>query len=83
MGRVMITCPATGRQAFTGIETDPDSVNLIPPINARLKCPHCGRIHTWSMLEAELVLGAEEDGKEIPPEWRSRLAAMRGRQDPR
>jgi len=80
MGRVMITCPATGRQAFTGIETDPDSVNLIPPINSRLNCPHCGRTHRWSMLEAELESGEAQDARELPAEWRSRLAAMRARQ---
>ena len=77
MGRVMITCPATGRQAFTGIETDPASVNLIPPVNTRLICPHCGRTHVWSMLDAEL--DGEPDGvaDELPAEWRSRLTAMR------
>jgi hypothetical protein len=55
MARVMITCPTTGSQAFTGIETDAASVNLIPPINARLICPNCGHVHVWSMLDAEVV----------------------------
>jgi hypothetical protein len=81
MGKVMITCPTTGRQAFTGIETDAGSVNLIPPINTRLKCPQCGRTHVWSMLDAELVVGESErrDADEIPVEWKSRVASIRDR----
>jgi hypothetical protein len=67
MARVMITCPTTGSQAFTGIETDAESVNLIPPINARLICPNCGRIHVWSMLDAEVVPEPPETIEELPP----------------
>jgi len=77
MGRVMITCPTTGRQAFTGVETDPASVNLIPPINTRLTCPHCGGTHVWSMLDAELVDAELDCVDEIPAEWTSRLASIR------
>ena len=77
MGRVMITCPTTGRQAFTGIETDPASVNLIPPVNTRLTCPHCGGTHVWSMLDAELVDAELDCAEDIPAEWTSRLAAIR------
>jgi hypothetical protein len=55
MAMIMIRCPATGHQAFTGIETHPDSVPMIPPISARLTCPRCGQEHIWSILDAELV----------------------------
>jgi hypothetical protein len=57
MGMLMITCPATGKPAFTGIQTDAASLTLIPPINARLACPRCGHTHVWSILDAELVNG--------------------------
>jgi hypothetical protein len=60
MAMVMITCPATNRQVPTGIETDPASIALVPPINARLTCPDCGNVHTWSVLDAELVCEALE-----------------------
>jgi hypothetical protein len=76
MAMLMITCPATGRQAFTGIETDPASVNLIPPINARLLCPRCGRTHVWSILDAELVTEPSPACNDLPAEWRSQLAKI-------
>jgi hypothetical protein len=57
MAMIMIRCPATGQQAFTGIETHADSVSMIPPVNTRLTCPRCGQVHIWSILEAELVPG--------------------------
>jgi hypothetical protein len=77
MARVMITCPTTGAQAFTGIETDPASVNLIPPINTRLLCPNCGRIHVWSMLDAEIV-PEPADGAEGSPSVRAARGSIRG-----
>jgi len=76
MAMVMITCPATGRQAFTGIETDPASVNQIPAINSRLVCPHCGGTHVWSMLDAELVGSEPPDADEFPSTWAKRLARL-------
>ncbi len=66
MALVMITCPATKRQVSTGIETDPASIALLPPINARLNCPACGRVHTWSVLDAELVCEYFETEPENP-----------------
>jgi hypothetical protein len=78
MAMVMIRCPATGHQAFTGIETDASSVNFIPPINTRLKCPRCGDTHVWSILDAELVVGEFECADEVPSEWKSRLAKLGG-----
>ena len=74
MARVMITCPTTGRQAFTGIETDAASINLIPPINARLVCPNRGRTHVWSMLDAEVVPESAE-GVDGTPAWTGRRSA--------
>jgi len=74
----MIRCPATGHQAFTGIETSAASVNMIPPINTRLTCPCCGDTHVWSMLDAELVAGDFESTDDIPVEWRARLTRLKG-----
>jgi hypothetical protein len=76
MPMVMIRCPATGRQVFTGIETSAASVNLIPPINTRLNCPSCGATHIWSMLDAELVVGELEGADDIPAAWKARLAKL-------
>lgn len=76
MVMVMIRCPVTGRPAFTGIETDAGSVNFIPPINARLKCPRCGETHVWSILDAELTTGEVDGLDAVPLAWRSRLARL-------
>lgn len=76
MAMVMIRCPATGHPAFTGIEMDASSVNFVPPINARLKCPRCGETHIWSILDAELVAGQVDGTDEMPPEWTARLAKL-------
>jgi hypothetical protein len=76
MAMVMIRCPAFGVQAFTGIETVPESVNLIPPINARLVCPCCGRTHIWSILDAELVNAHLKEPERLPPELSARLARL-------
>ncbi len=55
MAMLTIKCPKTGQATLTGIETHPSSLPLIPPINTRLACPHCGDMHIWSILDAELV----------------------------
>ena len=73
---VMIPCPAPGQQAFTGIETVPASVNLIPPINARLVCPDCGGTHVWSILEAELVNDDLDELEDLPRPWTARHAKL-------
>jgi hypothetical protein len=77
MARVMITCPRTGRPAFTGIEADPEGVNQIPAINARLLCPCCGRTHTWSILDAELASGEVDGQEELPLAWNAKLKSLR------
>ena len=76
MSMVVIRCPSTGQQVFTGIETSAASVNLIPPINTRLSCPRCGDTHVWSILEAELVVGDLEAADEMPAAQPSRLAKL-------
>jgi hypothetical protein len=78
MSMVVIRCPSTGQQVFTGIETNAASVNLIPPINTRLSCPRCGDTHVWSILDAELVDGdlSSTDDDDMPAEWTSRLAKL-------
>jgi hypothetical protein len=66
MARLMIRCPATGRQVFTGIETHPASIAMLPPINMHLICSLCGGTHVWSMLD--LVCEPVEQPEAPPPE---------------
>jgi hypothetical protein len=58
VGVLLITCPVTGKEFSTGIETDEQSLDLIPDTVARSICPHCGDEHAWSKLDARL----SEDG---------------------
>ena len=58
MGVLLIRCPVTGKEFSTGIETDAQSLELIPDTVAQSLCPHCGNDHAWSKFDAWL----REDG---------------------
>jgi hypothetical protein len=55
MGMVMTTCPATGQQIDTGIETDERSFARFPDFVARVFCPHCAYEHQWTKNNAWVV----------------------------
>lgn len=52
---LMIRCPRTGQEVWTGIETDPDSFRQIPDDLFFSSCPHCGLDHAWWRDEAWLA----------------------------
>jgi hypothetical protein len=54
MPMVMIRCPQTGQEAFTGIETDRVSFRRLPDTGGQLRCPICGRQHIWGKRDARL-----------------------------
>ena len=54
MAMVMISCPNTGRDVPTGIETDPSSFESFGAA-APIHCPACGRHHAWSKTNAWLA----------------------------
>ena len=58
MGVLLIKCLVTGKEFSTGIETDEQSLELIPDTVAQSLCPHCGSDHAWSKFDARL----SEDG---------------------
>ena len=55
MSLLMVRCPRTGQEVWTGIETDPDSFRKIPDDLFYTWCPHCGLDHAWWRDEAWLV----------------------------
>jgi hypothetical protein len=67
MAMVMITCPTTGHLVPTGIETDPASIALIPPVNTHLTCPACDHNHVWSILGAKFDAPPFACTSAIPP----------------
>jgi hypothetical protein len=54
MPMIMIRCPQTGQQVFTGIETDPASFRRLPNTGGHLRCPVCGKQHEWGRRDARL-----------------------------
>ena len=47
MGIVWIKCPATGREAPTGIKTEASSLAEFPNELKNRRCPLCGMRHLW------------------------------------
>lgn len=51
MGTLVTTCPVTGRQIETGIETDQLSMEMTPQFVATVYCPHCSGEHRFSKAD--------------------------------
>ncbi len=66
MGRVMISCPVTGKAVSTGIETDRFTLELARAFNSRSHCRACGGEHRWSNADAWIC--------ESPPFGHARVA---------
>jgi hypothetical protein len=55
MGMVGIVCPNTGKLVPTGIlMSEAEFATAILGSN-ELRCPACGRIHSWSKADARLL----------------------------
>jgi hypothetical protein len=70
MSLLMVRCPRTGQEVWTGIETDPDSFRKIPDDLFYTWCPHCGLDHAWWRDEAWLVYALGGTGAPLQPEQR-------------
>jgi len=55
MSKLMIVCPVTGAEVFTGIEIPSDAIAQIPEIVSRMICPSCNQEHAWSKKDARAV----------------------------
>lgn len=55
MGAIMIRCPATDQLIPVGIDTDKDTFQALPNVEATpVRCPACGGEHSWSKKDAVL-----------------------------
>ncbi len=52
MASVMIACPETRREIYTGIETDEASFAKLPDVLSRTQCSVCGQEHVWTRQDA-------------------------------
>ena len=66
MGLLMIVCPNTGQPISTGIETDEYSLDQVPDVLARTRCPLCGLDHSWWKREAWLADVRGKTGARAP-----------------
>lgn len=55
MGMVSIVCPNTGKVVPTGVLMSETEFARAVFGGNDLRCPACGRIHSWSKAEARLV----------------------------
>lgn len=62
MGTILIRCPTTNELVPVGIDTDKDSFKSLPDVPAKLRCPLCGKDHSWSKADAVL----ETTGRAAP-----------------
>jgi hypothetical protein len=55
MGALLAKCPATGKEFFTDIYTDRESLIGLRAIVTTSICPHCGGEHAWRIEDARYV----------------------------
>jgi hypothetical protein len=51
MSPLFFICPTTSHQVPTGIETDARTLSASWKGTVRVKCAHCGEVHTISVRE--------------------------------
>jgi hypothetical protein len=52
--RVMILCPQTGKEVFTGVELAPAEFESMGISGMEVSCPHCMGTHRWDKSSAFL-----------------------------
>ena len=60
MGMVSIVCPNTGKIVPTGILMSEAEFARSTLDSNDLRCPACGRIHSWSKADAQLETEPEQ-----------------------
>jgi predicted RNA-binding Zn-ribbon protein involved in translation (DUF1610 family) len=55
MAPLSFTCPNTGRQSLTRVETDTASLATAWKKTLRIECPHCGEVHRVAVREAYIA----------------------------
>ncbi len=57
MARVLIECPVTRHQVWTGMEMDQPEFDSATISGESFRCPACGQTHTWEKYDAALERG--------------------------
>ena len=54
MSALVFTCPYTGRDIVSGINTDIESLSHVQQLPVSLFCPNCGKVHRLSAKDGRL-----------------------------
>ena len=62
MSALVFTCPNTGRDIVSGINTDLESLSHVQQLPVSLFCPTCGKVHRLAARDGRLsnTLAAEK-----------------------
>jgi predicted RNA-binding Zn-ribbon protein involved in translation (DUF1610 family) len=71
MSALVFTCPSTGRDIISGINTDPESLSHVRQLPVSLFCPNCGKVHRLVAKDGRLA-----DASLLPPREASRSARV-------
>jgi hypothetical protein len=55
MSSLVFTCPSTGRDIVSGINTDLESLSHVQQLPVSLFCPNCGKVHRLSARDGRLT----------------------------
>ena len=55
MSALVFTCPSTGRDIISGINTDLESLSHVRQLPVSLFCPNCGKVHRLVAKDGRLA----------------------------
>ena len=55
MEHLIFTCPTTGREIASGVESEIGTLLRIRQQRVRVRCPACGDCHEWPVRDALLA----------------------------
>jgi len=55
MSALVFTCPSTGRDIISGINTDLESLSHVQQLPVSLFCPNCGKVHRLAAKDGRLA----------------------------
>jgi predicted RNA-binding Zn-ribbon protein involved in translation (DUF1610 family) len=55
MSALVFTCPSTGRDIISGINTDLESLSHVQQLPVSLFCPNCGKVHRLAAKDGRLT----------------------------
>jgi hypothetical protein len=55
MSALVFTCPSTGRDIISGINTDLESLSHVQQLPVSLFCPNCGKVHRLTARDGRLT----------------------------